>query len=246
MGKIGEESGQQTDRETDRETGQGSAGRARVTRRRALWIGGGAVVAAGAAALGAREDLAHWWWRLPGHDKPRKAGEVDHRGAQWVEASPENWRRADRPADYEIDRVVIHVVQGSYATALKVFQDPDHEAAAHYVVRKDGHVAQLARELDVAFHAGNRGYNERSVGIEHEGFVDRPESFTGAMYASSARLTAGICRRYGFPADREYIVGHVEVPGTDHTDPGPHWDWDRYLKLVRAELRRTPSPKEGA
>ncbi|MGW5821646.1 N-acetylmuramoyl-L-alanine amidase, partial [Streptomyces noursei] len=29
-----------------------------------------------------------------------------------------------------------------------------------------------------------------------------------------------------------------EVPGTDHTDPGPHWDWDRYLALVRAELRR--------
>lgn len=96
--------------------------------------------------------------------------------------------------DYEIDRVVIHVVQGSYATALDVFRDPDHEAAAHYVVRKDGHIAQMIRELDVAFHAGNRGYNERSVGIEHEGYVDRPESFTEAMYASSARLTAAICR----------------------------------------------------
>ncbi|MFD9208325.1 N-acetylmuramoyl-L-alanine amidase [Streptomyces sioyaensis] len=209
-----------------------------VTRRRALWIGGGSMVAAGAAALAARDELAHWWWRLPGNDKPRTAGEVDFRGAQWVAASPENYRRADRPADYEIDRVVVHVVQGSFATALKVFQDPDHEAGAHYVVRKDGHVAQMIRELDVAFHAGNRGYNERSVGIEHEGFVDRPESFTAAMYASSARLTAGICRHYGFPADREHIVGHVEVPGTDHTDPGPHWDWDRYLRLVRAELRR--------
>ncbi|UKY52817.1 N-acetylmuramoyl-L-alanine amidase [Streptomyces inhibens] len=217
----------------------GSSG---VTRRRALWIGGGAV-ATGAAALAGRDELAHWWWRLPGHDKPRTPGAVDHPGAQWVEASPENYRRADRPADYEIDRVVVHVVQGSFATALKVFQDPDHEAAAHYVVRKDGHMAQMIRELDVAFHAGNRGYNERSVGIEHEGFVDRPESFTAAMYASSARLTAGICRRYGFPADREHIVGHVEVPGTDHTDPGPHWDWDRYLRLVRAELRKPVRPK---
>ncbi|MFI0714242.1 N-acetylmuramoyl-L-alanine amidase [Streptomyces inhibens] len=215
--------------------GRGSPG---VTRRRALWIGGGGVLAAGAVAFAARDELRHWWWQLPGNDKPRKPGAVDHRGAQWVAASPENYRRADRPADYDIDRVVIHVVQGSFATALKVFQDPDHEAAAHYVTRRDGHVAQMVRELDVAFHAGNRGYNERSVGIEHEGFVDRPESFTDAMYASSARLTAGICRRYGFPADREHIVGHAEVPGTDHTDPGPHWDWERYLRLVSAELHK--------
>ncbi|MFG2492908.1 N-acetylmuramoyl-L-alanine amidase [Streptomyces caniferus] len=224
--------------ETAGDQGEGPEAGRGISRRRALWIGGGGAVAAGVAALAARGELAHWWWRLPGNEKPRKAGAVDFRGAQWVAASPENYRRADRPADYAIDRVVIHVVQGSYATALDVFRDPEHEAGAHYVVRKDGHVAQLIRELDVAFHAGNRGYNERSVGIEHEGYVDRPESFTDAMYASSARLTAGVCRRYGFPADREHIVGHAEVPGTDHTDPGKHWDWDRYLGLVRAELRR--------
>ena len=106
-------------------------------------------------------------------------------------------------------------------------------AAAHYVVRKDGHITQMIRELDVAYHAGNRSYNERSVGIEHEGFVDRPEDFTAEMYAASARLTAGICARYDIPVDREHIIGHVEVPGTDHTDPGKHWDWDRYMKLVR-------------
>jgi N-acetyl-anhydromuramyl-L-alanine amidase AmpD len=55
------------------------------------------------------------------------------------------------------------------------------------------------------------------------------------MYAASARLTAATCRRYGIPVDRKHILGHVEVPGTDHTDPGPHWDWDRYIRLVRKE-----------
>ncbi|TSB24063.1 N-acetylmuramoyl-L-alanine amidase [Streptomyces sp. NBC_01525] len=209
-----------------------------ISRRRVLWIGGAAVVAAG-SAVAARGGL------LPEAGKPRTPGAVDQPGAEWTAASPANWRRADRPDDYPIDRVVIHVVQGSFATALKVFQDPFHAAASHYVVRKDGHIAQVVRELDVAFHAGNRAYNERSVGIEHEGFVDRPEDFTTAMYAASARLTAGICRRYGFPADRKHIVGHSEVPGADHTDPGPHWDWDGYLRLVRAELRKTP-PKGAA
>ncbi|MEE1789984.1 peptidoglycan recognition family protein [Streptomyces sp. BE308] len=207
--------------------------------RRALLIGGG-VTAAGAAAL-ARDELRHAWWRVPGVEKPRRPGELDYAGARWVAASEANWRRADRPDDYRIDRVVIHVTQGSFASAVRVFQDPGHGAAAHYVVRKDGHVAQMIRELDVAYHAGNRSYNERSVGIEHEGFVDRPKDLTKAMYESSARLTAAICGRYGIPMDREHIIGHVEVPGTDHTDPGPHWDWDRYLKLVRRAATAGPT-----
>ncbi|WP_329123186.1 N-acetylmuramoyl-L-alanine amidase [Streptomyces sp. NBC_01465] len=211
--------------------GTGKDGDRRIGRRALLL--GGLGTAVGAAVL-ARDELSHIWWRLPGIDKPRTLGDVDFPGAQWVAASSANYRRADRPADYSIDRVVIHVVQGGYASALNVFRDPSHKAAAHYVVRKDGHVAQMVRELDIAYHAGNWDYNERSVGIEHEGFVDRKSSFTDAMYASSARLTAKICRRYDIPVDREHVVGHVEVPGTDHTDPGPHWDWDRYMKLVRA------------
>ncbi|MEU6981613.1 N-acetylmuramoyl-L-alanine amidase [Streptomyces sp. NPDC046371] len=213
------------------------------TSRRAFLIGGGVAVA-GTAAL-ARDELARLWWRLPGTERRRTEGELDHKGAEWTAASDYNWRRADRPGDYAVDRVVIHVVQGSYASAVKVFKDPSHAAAAHYVVRKDGHIAQMVRELDVAYHAGNRDMNERSIGIEHEGFVDRPEDFTAAMYAASARLTADICRRYGIPVDRKHVIGHVEVPGTDHTDPGPHWDWERYLGLVRKErarLDRTPAP----
>lgn len=199
--------------------------------RRALLVGG-AAAAVGTAVL-ARDELSRLWWRLPDVEKPRVAGAVDFRGARWVAASAANYRRADRPADYPVDRVVVHVTQGGYASAVSAFRDPSHGAAAHYIVRGDGRITQLIRELDVAFHAGNREYNERSVGIEHEGFVTDASSFTDAMYASSARLTAAICRRYGIPADRTHVIGHVEVPGTDHTDPGPHWDWERYIRLVR-------------
>jgi len=207
-------------RDTDRRIG-----------RRALLVGGTAA-AVGSAVL-ARDELARLWWRTPGVEKPRVKGAVDYRGAKWVAASDANWRRADRPDDYAIDMVIVHVTQGSLASAVKAFQDPGHQAAAHYIVGQDGRVTQMIRELDVAYHAGNRDYNERSVGIEHEGFVDRPQDFTDAMYAASARLTARICARYDIPVDREHIIGHVEVPGTDHTDPGEHWDWDRYMKLVR-------------
>ncbi|MCE7552586.1 N-acetylmuramoyl-L-alanine amidase [Streptomyces thermodiastaticus] len=201
--------------------------------RRALIVGGAATaVVAGTAAL-ERERLARLWWKLPGAQRPRVAGAVDFRGARWLAASPANYRRADRPDDYAIDMVVIHVTQGSRSSAVKAFQNPAHQAAAHYIVGADGRITQMIRELDVAFHAGNREVNERSVGIEHEGFVERASSFTDAMYAASARLTAGVCTRYGIPVDREHIVGHSEVPGADHTDPGPYWDWDRYMRLVR-------------
>jgi N-acetyl-anhydromuramyl-L-alanine amidase AmpD len=210
----------QASRDTDRRIG-----------RRALLIGG-AATAAGTAVL-ARDELARLWWRTPGVDRPREAGEVDFRGARWLAASEANWRRADRPADYGIDMVVVHVTQGSLDSAVKAFRNPGHQAATHYIVGQDGRVTQMIRELDVAFHAGNRAYNERSVGIEHEGFVDRPQDLTDDMYESSARLTARICARYGIPVDRKHIIGHVEVPGTDHTDPGPHWDWERYMRLVR-------------
>ncbi len=201
--------------------------------RRALLIGGAAAAVVAGGAVLERDRLSRLWWRLPGAQKPRAAGAVDFRGARWLAASPANYRRADRPYDYAIDRVVVHVTQGSRSSAVKAFQDPGHQAAAHYIVGADGQVTQMIRELDVAFHAGNRAFNERSVGIEHEGFVERASSFTDAMYAASARLTARICERYGIPVDREHIVGHAEVPGADHTDPGPHWDWDRYMGLVR-------------
>ncbi|MFJ4685614.1 N-acetylmuramoyl-L-alanine amidase [Streptomyces sp. NPDC091377] len=220
--------------------GPGPSGR-RIGRR--SLIIGGAAAAAGAGVWAAQDPLSRLWWQVPGVEKPRPEGVVDFQGARWVAASSANWRRADRPADFPVDRVVVHVTQGSHDSAVRVFQDPGHGAATHYIVRQDGGITQMIRELDVAFHAGDRDYNERSVGIEHEGFVDRPEDLTDEMYAASARLTAGVCRRYGIPVDREHIIGHVEVPGTDHTDPGPHWDWDRYMKLVRrASTAPTPTP----
>ncbi|MEW2449708.1 N-acetylmuramoyl-L-alanine amidase [Streptomyces parvulus] len=208
--------------------------------RRALLVGG-AAAAAGTAVL-ARDELARLWWRVPGVERPREEGAVDYAGARWVAAADANWRRADRPDDFGVDMVIVHVTQGSFDSAVKAFQDPGHQAATHYIVGQDGGVTQMIRELDVAYHAGNREYNERSVGIEHEGFVDRPQDFTDAMYAASARLTARICARYDIPLDREHVIGHVEVPGTDHTDPGPHWDWERYMKLVRRAATSTPSP----
>ncbi len=158
---------------------------------------------------------------------------VDFPSAEWQPASTSNYTSANRPSTYSVDRVIIHVTQETYASTLSIFQNPQKKVSAHYVVRSaDGHIAQCVREADVAWHAGNWDYNTHSVGIEHEGWVDKPAYFTDALYQESARLTAAICDRYGIPKDRAHILGHYEVPGTDHTDPGPNWDWVRYIRLV--------------
>lgn len=158
---------------------------------------------------------------------------VDHPGAAWHPASRSNYTPSNRPRAHPLHYVVIHVAQTTYSGTLSVFRNPRKKVSAHYVVRSsDGRVAQCVREADIAWHAGNWDYNTRSIGIEHEGWVSRPKYFTDAMYERSARLTAAICARYDIPRNRAHIIGHHEVPGSDHTDPGRHWDWKRYMRLV--------------
>jgi N-acetyl-anhydromuramyl-L-alanine amidase AmpD len=160
---------------------------------------------------------------------------VDYPAAESFPASTSNYTASSRPSAYPVNYVVIHVTQEYWEDAIAIFQDPASEVSAHYVVRsRDGHIAQCVRERDIAWHAGNWDYNTRSIGIEHEGWVDQPAYFTDAMLESSAKLTAAVCARYGIPIDTNHIIGHSDVPGATHTDPGPNWDWARYISLVNA------------
>ncbi|WP_328919876.1 N-acetylmuramoyl-L-alanine amidase [Streptomyces sp. NBC_01550] len=155
----------------------------------------------------------------------------------WIPASTSNYTVSNRPTSYAIDRIIIHVTQEYFQDARRIFQDPARKVSAHYMLASaDGYIAQFVREKDIAWHAGNWSYNTRSIGIEHEGWVDDRSWFTDVMYRQSAQLTAAICTRYGIPKDRTHIIGHYEVPGTDHTDPGPYWDWAKYMTYVKAAV----------
>jgi N-acetyl-anhydromuramyl-L-alanine amidase AmpD len=157
----------------------------------------------------------------------------DYSGAAaFVPADPSNYSNYSRTAN-DIDTIVIHVMQGYYNGTKSWFQNPSSNVSAHYIVRSsDGEVTQMVKEEDVAWHAGNWTYNEQSVGIELEGFINNPSWFTEAMYQSSAKLTRDIALRNNIPLDRKHIIGHIEVPGATHTDPGPYWDWNHYMTLV--------------
>ncbi|MEV0196040.1 N-acetylmuramoyl-L-alanine amidase [Nonomuraea sp. NPDC050691] len=171
--------------------------------------------------------------RKLGENNTLAAAAVDYPGAVWAAAHSSNYAVSSRPTSDAIDRIVIHVAQGTYAGTIDWFQTGPrpNPTSAHYVVRSsDGAITQMVREKDRAFHAGD--YNRRSVGIEHEGWVEQASWFTDAMYRSSAALTRNIADRYGIPKDRTHIIGHTEIPTADHTDPGPYWNWTTYMNYV--------------
>jgi len=173
---------------------------------------------------------------------------VDYPGAEWIPALRSNFQRWNRPEPRTIDMVVVHDIEGSALGAVSWFQDPRPRASSHYVVDSvTGKVYQMVQEKDIAWHAGSRDVNARSVGIEHEGYAYRPGFFNPVEYESAARLIRDITRRNNIPRDRQHIIGHHEVPnpnrpgmfggGSGHTDPGPYWDWDTLMTLIRNDGR---------
>jgi hypothetical protein len=151
-----------------------------------------------------------------------------------------NFTKSHRPAR-SIEKIVVHVTEGAFWGSVQWLKNPRAHASSHYVIARNGKIVQLVHLSDIAWHAGNWNTNAESVGIEHEGFTYGGSGFTTAQYRASARLAAWIARRSLMPIDRAHLIGHADVPApgggrggaSHHTDPGPNWRWDRYLRLVR-------------
>ena len=159
-----------------------------------------------------------------------------------------NWNR--RPADTIIDLLVIHNISlppgefgGPWIDAL--FQnrlDPsahpsfltlgDLKVSTHLLIRRNGHLVQYVPLHLRAWHAGRSRFRERvncndfSIGIELEGTDTL--TFEDAQYATLNRVTRRIIQRY--PAiTPSRITGHSEIAPGRKTDPGPMFDWRRFL-----------------
>jgi N-acetyl-anhydromuramyl-L-alanine amidase AmpD len=154
--------------------------------------------------------------------------------------------------------IVVHDIEGTMAGAISVFKRTSSQASAHYITRaSDGHIVQMVREGNNAWHAGHGWFNRHSVGIEHEGFAHRKNGggfYTDRQYRASARLACAIAHRYSIPVNRKHIFGHMNVPSnlsshtlcsdargiagecggvSHHSDPGRFWNWTKYMTLIR-------------
>lgn len=148
---------------------------------------------------------------------------------------------AGQPASMKVGYIIVHDTQGSYDAAISTFQNPASHVSANYVIRSsDGAVTEMVRPQDVSWAAADWYINMHAINIENEGFAAQGSTwYSGAMYRSLATLVRYLAARYGIPLDREHILGHEDVPGptsygtsVQHWDPGPFWNWNRFMALV--------------
>ncbi len=126
---------------------------------------------------------------------------------------------------------MIHTTEGSEGGAISWMRNPASNVSAHYINSRAGRVTRMLSDSAKGWHC--RNWNHRAIGIENEGYAHR-NTWTAVQLERLAQLTAWLCRIHGIPVDRTHIVGHVEVPGNNHTDPGPYFNWGRFINRVRA------------
>jgi len=153
----------------------------------------------------------------------------------------------DERPDRAIELLVIHNislppdefggdgVQRFFTNTLDVNAHPYYQTiaevkvSAHFFVRRDGRIIQFVPCLKRAWHAGASCWqgrnrcNDFSIGIELEGGDTIP--FTDAQYGALTRLTLAL--RAAYPIHG--IAGHSDIAPQRKTDPGPCFDWVRYL-----------------
>lgn len=125
--------------------------------------------------------------------------------------------------------------------------------SSHFYCDRDS-VIQSLDTAAKAGHAGNRQGNENAVAVEITGANGwtRQQWLDNVAWDLLGRVLAEVCRHYGIAVRRASVgemqanpavkafYGHNDMRlawgGTDHTDPGPTFPWDRLFSAVTAAL----------
>ncbi len=152
---------------------------------------------------------------------------ADHRGAK-VRPSPNFGERKDGK---KVNALILHYTGMKTAKGAEDWLCADEsQVSAHYLVYEHGHIVQMVREADRAWHAGKsywqgeRDLNSVSVGIEianpgHHGYTDFPE----AQIAAVIKLCRGIIRRHKIAPER--VLAHSDIAPGRKVDPGEKFPW---------------------
>ncbi len=163
-----------------------------------------------------------------------------------------------RPPGTKISLLVIHAISlppdqfgGPWIDALFTNTlDPDahpyfrevHElkVSSHALIRRDGEIVQYVSFDERAWHAGVSQFNgvsncnDFSIGIELEGCDT--QDYEPVQYQRLATMTRLLRRHYPAITSRR-IAGHCDIAPGRKTDPGPHFDWARYRRLLQTRRR---------
>jgi len=163
----------------------------------------------------------------------------------------------DRPADGEVDLVVIHGIslppgefgEGWIEDLFCNQLDPDAHpsfpeicelhVSAHVLIRRDGSVIQFVPFDKRAWHAGESNFegrtrcNDFSIGIELEGTDEL--AYESAQYRVLARLVSLLIKIYP-NITPQHIVGHCDIAPGRKTDPGSSFDWSMFRTMLQDDI----------
>lgn len=160
-----------------------------------------------------------------------------------------------RPENVPVDVLVVHSISlppGHYGGPFieqffcncldpvqhEYFSEICHlKVSSHFLIRRAGELLQFVPTHLRAWHAGQSHFNNRtnvndfSVGVELEGTND--ELYADAQYDKLTQLTRALMSAY--PGIRtSTLVAHSDIAPGRKTDPGQHFDWNRYLQSLSA------------
>jgi AmpD protein len=110
------------------------------------------------------------------------------------------------------------------------------KVSCHILIQRSGKITQYVPLNRRAWHAGESNYcgrtccNDFSIGIEVEGSDEMP--FADDQYLALERVTTEIMRYYP-SITHERITSHAAIAPGRKTDPGPMFDWPRYLEGIQ-------------
>ena len=133
--------------------------------------------------------------------------------------------RSPRIPGDPIDLICLHATVGSFSSALSWLRNPSSGVSTHYLISKQGDIANLVDETEQAWHAGvsfwrgRTDINRYSIGIELENANDGKDPYPEAQRDALAWLVNIICFRRCIPKDRQHIVTHYEIAPRRKSDP---------------------------
>ena len=147
--------------------------------------------------------------------------------------------RARSLADIRV--IVLHTPEGSPRATLSVLNDM--RASFDFFMPLTGELYKCNDyRRAIAWHAGDRSYNERSVGIEQGDFARNAGQFPDEHYRKLAYLVAWLIQntstplRYAQTYGEDGIIDHRTITPRRRSDPGANFRRDFLMELVPGYL----------
>jgi len=116
----------------------------------------------------------------------------------------------------------------------------NQKVSSHFLISRTGKLVQFVSVNDRAWHAGVSSFfgrekcNNFSIGIELEG--DGETEFEESQYKALSTLVADL--QHTFP--NLQFAGHSDIAPQRKTDPGVHFDWEKFQSLTGISAEKFP------